>query len=193
MPLVKSGCGEGPALLPCVSVAHRARRSRTGPTPRRHTQYDQAGDILQHTHGDALLRPTGWSAPADNHYRVAQRPYAPPGSWPHLQMGELGHAYVPTRCHGASFTGCRLHVHCHGCGDLQRMPNNGLGYNEWAEANDIVVLYPIVKPSASNLLDCWDWWGATGETFDTNQGIQLVTVMNIIQHLHDAIQWRDRR
>lgn len=39
------------------------------------------------------------------------------------------------------------------------------GYNEWAEANGIVVLYPYWKRSQaapSNPEGCADWWGYSG-------------------------------
>ena len=139
-------------------------------------KYDQAGDVLQHLYGPLKL-PVNWSAPASNVYTLKQEVYAPHGSkWSTLQMRTTGFAYVPTGCHGSPLTSCRVHLHYHGCGQGDKMPDNMIGYNQWAEANNIVVVYPLSAPALGNLLGCWDWWGATGKDFDTKQGGQLATV-----------------
>ena len=56
----------------------------------------------------------------------------------------------------------------HGC--LQTIKDIGTefvlnnGANEWAMANDAVVLYPQASSiPLSNPKGCWDWWGYTGE------------------------------
>jgi hypothetical protein len=36
------------------------------------------------------------------------------------------------------------------------------GYNEWADTNNLIALYPQTRPSPIspyNLKACWDWWG----------------------------------
>jgi len=33
------------------------------------------------------------------------------------------------------------------------------GYNQWADTNNIVVLYPQAFNGNNNLNGCWDWWG----------------------------------
>lgn len=92
-------------------------------------------------------------------------------------MHAIGHVYVPDACKsGAS---CRLHVALHGCGQHQEAVETDecvkrgecpalfffkdAGYNEWAEKNSIVVLYPQNKPWGEapdgNPASCWDWWG----------------------------------
>mmetsp|Transcript_20359 Transcript_20359/g.52849 ORF Transcript_20359/g.52849 Transcript_20359/m.52849 type:complete len:359 (+) Transcript_20359:23-1099(+) len=152
-------------------------------------RYDQAGDILQHIYRGELKYPTAWSAPGRNKFEVEQRSYTPEGSWwPGVQMRETGWAYVPEKCH-ANVSNCRLHVHYHGCGEYGLMPANQIGYNQWAEANNIVVLYPMARSAIGNLMGCWDWWGATGRTYDTKAGVQLNTVLNIIDNLQAAIKW----
>jgi hypothetical protein len=38
------------------------------------------------------------------------------------------------------------------------------GYNELAEANNIILLYPQIVKSLvlpTNPMGCWDWWGYT--------------------------------
>jgi hypothetical protein len=78
------------------------------------------------------------------------------------QMDDHGHLYVPRACSEGAF--CKLHVALEGC--LQNEDNIGdqfythAGYNEWAESNNIIVLYPQVKSGPGNPNECWDW-GAT--------------------------------
>ena len=75
------------------------------------------------------------------------------------------------------------------------------GYNEWAEANDIVVLYPQAAPVLRRLIGmplewpnpqgCWDWWGFTGEDFATKSGAQISAVNAMIDRTrrHRRRQW----
>lgn len=104
-----------------------------------------------------------------------QRPYRRPGVVDGLD--DSGWLYLPAACRQEA--GCRVHVVFHGCGqgqgfvgaDGQAMGTRfvqGAGYNRWAEANRIVLLYPQVKaqtgaPGAlgSNPQGCWDFWGYT--------------------------------
>src|SRR3546814_9119102 len=81
-----------------------------------------------------------------------------------------GYIYVPTACQtGAS---CKLHVSFHGCLQTNQNIDNkyahDTGYNEWAETNNIVVLYPYAKPDAmiGNPNGCWDWWGYTNRNYE---------------------------
>ena len=40
------------------------------------------------------------------------------------------------------------------------------GYNEVADLNDIIILYPQAKSSLlSNPNGCWDWWGYTNSNY----------------------------
>lgn len=39
------------------------------------------------------------------------------------------------------------------------------GYNEVAELNQMVVLYPQTRIIPDNPLGCWDWWGYTNENY----------------------------
>ena len=110
-------------------------------------------------------------------------------------MGPKGYYYAPKACQDGRK--CRLHVAFHGCS--QTLGNVGTkfvvhaGYNEVAEANDIVVLYPQVKTSTLNpvnLLGCWDWFGYNEPTisldkvrFATKEGDQIAAVWKMIQDL----------
>jgi poly(3-hydroxybutyrate) depolymerase len=78
-------------------------------------------------------------------------------------MSDSAFAYVPKSCDTAT---CKVHVAFHGCEqDASKIGNlfySTTGYNELADSNNIIVLYPQVH--ASNLVPfnpkgCWDFWG----------------------------------
>lgn len=145
-------------------------------------QYDQAGVVLQHIYG--RLEPKVSKAPRRHFHTISQRKYMPDGwRWGQLQLEDTAFVYVPPRCRGR-MQSCRVHVNYHGCGGGGAIdaPIHG-GYAEWAEANDIVVLYPQASWGLGNLGGCWDWWGVTGPGFDTKLGGQLLVVLAMIEDL----------
>lgn len=145
--------------------------------------YDAAGELLQHLYGplrppqdtpDARLR-------AFDQYRYADR-----GTSSTLER--TGYVYVPQRC--AAGATCRIHVAFHGCRQgtafVGRAFVRNAGYNRWAEANDIVVLYPQVASSLVAPLNpqgCWDWWGYTGADYASRGGAQLASVHRMLEAL----------
>ena len=67
-----------------------------------------------------------------------------------ISMHEAGHVYVPEDCVKKNGNGgCRLHIAFHGCEQSQELIRDEFyaraGYNEWAEANRIIILYPQTK------------------------------------------------
>ncbi|HIV70556.1 MAG TPA: hypothetical protein H9903_06485 [Candidatus Aquabacterium excrementipullorum] len=140
-------------------------------------QVDTAGDLLKWLYPD-LASVTPATDDGAAFYQFSQRPYAGAGF---TGLDTTGWVYVPAACKVAG-AGCRLHVAFHGCeqGQSFRLEGQGApyglhfvkgaGYNRWAEAGRLVVLYPQVKPSTrGNLLEpyqfnpkgCWDFWGYT--------------------------------
>jgi poly(3-hydroxybutyrate) depolymerase len=64
------------------------------------------------------------------------------------------------------------------------------GYNEWAESNAIIILYPQTAPKYHffilpwpNPAGCWDWWGYTGTDFHHKSAPQMATVKAMIERL----------
>lgn len=102
-----------------------------------------------------------------------------------FSMAGTGYAYVPKACQGKST--CSVHVAFHGC--RQTIQDIGdtfvtkTGYLEWAEANDLVVLFPqaMQAPWVGNPRGCWDWWGYTGPLYHTQAGPQMSIVKNIVE------------
>jgi poly(3-hydroxybutyrate) depolymerase len=122
--------------------------------------YDQAGIILQHIYG-ALNPPAQGrlSAPIrsfdQGKYTGTDRPGA-------LSMADKGYMFVPNACEGAQAAPCRVHIAFHGCkqaaGDIGQLHVEDSGYNAWADANRIIVLYPQTTAGPFNPQACWDWW-----------------------------------
>ena len=101
-------------------------------------------------------------------------------------INDIGYIYIPTSCRGNS--NCKLHISFHGCKqNLQIIGDTYArysGFNEWAEANNIIVLYPYVKPSLDgipmNPKGCWDWWGYTNDEYGLKSGWQIQFVRKLI-------------
>lgn len=103
-------------------------------------------------------------------------------------LADLAYLYVPQSCLAGK--PCRLHISFHGCkqhtaavGDAYARDT---GLNEWAAANQLVILYPQTKASLAAPLNphgCWDWWGYTGEHYATRSGEQPKAVLQMVKNL----------
>jgi len=149
--------------------------------------FDLAGALLDQLYGP--LKPAV-AAVADNLEMLKQSDFTPGHVPPQsFSMGPTAYVYYPSACSQAPPSNCsRVHVAFHGC--LQNIALIGddyythAGYNSWAEANDIIVVYPQVqKTDGLNPEGCWDWWGYAGADFATKFGLQMATVNNIVQAL----------
>ncbi|MGB5165044.1 MAG: PHB depolymerase family esterase [Woeseiaceae bacterium] len=133
--------------------------------------YDAAGELLQALLGELQPRVEASGAllsiPQPGHEDATMLPEA--------------FLYVPDACaNGAS---CGVHVAFHGCQQSAAKVGDafaaGAGYNEWAEANRLLVLYPQVgssKIAPMNPMGCWDWWGYTDDNYATRSGAQVSVV-----------------
>ena len=143
-----------------VTVAYGGRCSKNGGEYINHCGYDQAGVILQHIYG-ALNQPAG-SALTGQLLSFKQGPFTAPDQPIDASMDDTGFVYIPSAC--AAREPCRVHIALHGC--KQSVSNIGqdfvqhAGYNEWADANHMIVLYPQTQAlGMRNPEACWDWWG----------------------------------
>jgi poly(3-hydroxybutyrate) depolymerase len=156
--------------------------------------YDAAGFVLQFAYGKLRERaPDGKLSGALLPFRQSEL-YADPAS---IGLDDTGYVYVPAPC--AAGERCRVHVAFHGC--LQNARTIGTdyvlhaGYNGWADANRIVVLYPqtVASGRVKNPLSrapynpngCWDWWGYTGAQYHTRDGAQIRAVMAMLKRLSE--------
>lgn len=146
-------------------------------------QFDAAGELLKWLH-PGLNDASPAAVDANAFKRFDQSRYAQAGEFNSLD--DTGWLYLPSACEQAG-ANCVVHVVFHGCEQGQsfkvdgkeygRQFVDGTGYNRWAEAGKIVVLYPQVKPSEQgSLLDpyrynpkgCWDFWGYTEKSAALN-------------------------
>ncbi|MDX1465951.1 MAG: PHB depolymerase family esterase [Halomonas sp.] len=108
-------------------------------------------------------------------------------------LGDTGYLYVPERCEAG---GCALTVALHGCTMSAEQIGETFvrhsGLNDWAAANERVVLYPQAETSLPNPQGCWDWWGFAESAWqldplhDTREGTQIGALMAMIERLQAA-------
>jgi poly(3-hydroxybutyrate) depolymerase len=155
--------------------------------------YDAAGILLAHLLGP-LVAPTpkqdGELIEFDQGEFAAGNPAA-------IAMADSGYVFVPNAC---ARERCRVHVVFHGCrqsvAQIDRRFVLEAGYNRWAAANRLVVLYPQTVPrwgygfAAGNFVfnpkACWDWWGYTGPAYPAKAGAQIRAVQAMIERLAQA-------
>jgi poly(3-hydroxybutyrate) depolymerase len=105
-----------------------------------------------------------------------------------LSMSEKGFAYIPQGCE-TNASECPIHVAFHGCRQTTQEIGDlfitRVGYNEWAEANGIVILYPqaVRNEFLGNPNGCWDWWGYTTPYYHTKQGLQMKLVARLVEKI----------
>ena len=166
----------------------------------------QSHDILRHIHGD--LNPPA-ARPSGELIRFDQSEFlGDDAAW--ASMGAFGYVYVPESVRrGATARG--VHIVFHGCkqgysyinytlgrADVSSQPPYGnryittTGYNEIADSNDIIVLYPQVTGDddnqAQNPDGCWDWWGYTSRNSEdpdyyTRDALQIRAVYKMLEQL----------
>jgi poly(3-hydroxybutyrate) depolymerase len=162
----------------------------TGPPFIVDCDYDAAGILLAHLLGK-LDPPT----PKQDGKLIAfdQGEFAG-GEPAAIGMGATGYVFVPNAC---AKERCRIHVAFHGCrqsaGEIERRFVLEAGYNRWAAANRLIVLYPQTIPrygfgfGARNFVfnpkACWDWWGYTGSAYHTRDGAQIRAVRAMLDRL----------
>lgn len=141
--------------------------------------YDGAGVSLAKLYG--TLKPKASTFVAANLMQFDQTKFGTGNS-----LNSIGYIYVPTACQNGDE--CGLHVTFHGCqqttADIGEEFPQHVGLNEWAETNNIIVLYPQVSKSdlfPSNPEGCFDWWGYTNGNYANKDGVQMKFTYDIMQ------------
>ncbi len=143
--------------------------------------YDQAGALLTHIYGK--LSPPVKSV-RGRIVAFNQHEFADASSG----MADDGYIYVPKSC-GQDSSGCKVHIALHGCEQSAKVVGKDFysrtGYNNWADSNKMLVLYPQVNASSMpyNPKGCWDWVGYTGPNFATRAGVQLSAIKAMVDRL----------
>ena len=147
--------------------------------------FDGAGAAFKTLFGASIK--TAAPAVADSLKMFSQKPFFPVVGGKSISVGDNGYIYVPKSCESSK---CRLHISFHGC--LQNLELIGpeyavySGFNSWAEANNVIVLYPYAitsQVSPVNPNGCWDWWAYNGIDYGFKTGAQVTFVKKMIDHI----------
>ncbi|RYZ89669.1 MAG: hypothetical protein EOP06_09000, partial [Proteobacteria bacterium] len=138
--------------------------------------YDGSGEILRIMYGN--LEPAREEVPLSIAFKQSE--FAESSS----QLSEEGHVFIPEEC---KVTSCKVHVALHGCVQspafVSRAFTDELGFNRWADANDIILLYPAVNTGRGNPQGCWDWFGYTGTDYARRDAPQMRAIVKMVQRL----------
>ncbi len=144
--------------------------------------FDAAGEIFKQMFGAA---PQPVSHARGDLRRFDQRTYRPDGS--DALLADTGYVYLPLQCLAGK--PCGLLVAFHGCKQNADAVGEAFvrdaGFNRWADAYSVAVLYPQTRASFAplNPQACWDWWGYSGADYDSRQGVQLRWLVNAVRAL----------
>ncbi len=199
----RNGC-----ICPPTSASRAPARAPCPPTNKQALckdlrDVDLAGAILKRIYGEQALAAGRGSVQESEVQAFDQRQVfaklsdIPYNALQNASMAREGYVFIPKTCKEGR--PCRLHVAFHGClqggttdtrsGHSGNLFSKYAGYNEWARANDIIVLYPQVQarsvPPPLNPQGCWDWWGQdyTHEGYHTKGGKQIKAVAQMINLL----------
>lgn len=156
-----------------------------GPPAINNCNFDLAGNFLQFLLGN--LAPKVSQIPS-NLVSFDQSKYA--DVWK-AGMSSRGWMYLPRYCVSNV---CKVHLSFHGCSqDYDKIGIiyvKTIGVNEWAEANNIIVIYP---QTTQQIFDhgCWDFWGYTGADYLYKSGLQIQAVYNMAQN-PPYVTWTDK-
>jgi len=146
--------------------------------------YDGAGDALQWMLGK--LKPKVKQIPS-NLVTIDQSQFTNGANPSTLSLADQAYVYIPKGC--KKFKACRVHVVFHGCNQFAGNVGTDFvanaGYNEWAESNNIIIVYPQTIASQFfpfNPQGCFDWWGYLDYGYMLQSGRQISMVMNMINH-----------
>jgi len=147
--------------------------------------YDGAGEALRVLY-DNLKEPVPYVE--ENIDSIDQNQFTEGRGAAAISLGSEAYLYVPTACQNNENV-CKIHVSFHGCQQYKNAIGMqyvlDTGFNDWAEANNIVVLYPQATASTAhnNPNGCWDWWGYIDPSFAIKSGPQMKTINNMINHV----------
>eukprot|EP00118_Oscarella_pearsei_P017518 m.174202 g.174202 ORF g.174202 m.174202 type:complete len:201 (+) comp39106_c1_seq23:464-1066(+) len=148
--------------------------------------YSAPFNILKHIYGNISYASSS-AANQSNLQEFDQKKYF---VFAHLvSMDDTGYLYVPSGCR-ESFKKCRLHIAFHGCKQGRSFVKTAFaelaGYNQIAEVNDIVVLYPQAYPSELGALTGGDIHHQLMlPDLASRLGFQMAGVKAMLDHLID--------
>jgi len=174
--------------------------------------YYQSHIILRHIYGE-LADPV--DCLSGRLMAFDQLEFLDPGEEAYASLGPYGYVYVPAAVRrGERARG--VHIAIHGCKqgapyvtytnglpDIASQPPFGnryaatTGYNEIADANNLIVLYPQCRGDdtgdAENPDGCWDWWGYTSKSssypdYYSRDAVQIKAIHRMLERLCEGIK-----
>jgi poly(3-hydroxybutyrate) depolymerase len=155
-------------------------------------QYDAAGRLLEHIYGHLNPRSTAQTGALLAFDQSQFTGAKTPGE---ISLADTGYVYVPTACQTSTKASiCRVHVVFHGCLQYAGLVGDAVtrhaGYNEWADTNQIIVLYPQTTKTDTpfNPKGCFDWWGLSDQLplnadFARKTGYQIMAFRAMLDRL----------
>lgn len=144
--------------------------------------YDTAGEMFKFFYGPLKAKV---KAKAKNLRPFNQLAFASPAF-----IADVGYVYTPDQCKKNKSL-CRVHMALHGCLQSYEEGDNSFarmsGYNEWAESNNIIVVYPSTKKTTFNPNGCWDWWGYTGMNYHYRSATQIGFLKKVVEHFDNSV------
>lgn len=161
--------------------------------------YDLTGAMLRSFFG-TTVRPRTKAPLSSGLWWVEQWKYLPAaaGDPRNSTMLRWAPVYVPRAC-ASRLDECRVHVNYHGCTSNPRSSSmadwyerllwlRNIDLNEYAEANELIVVYPQAAGSEDIGEGCFNWASYEDDPlFDTRLGVQLNTVQNLLDDLSGAL------
>lgn len=158
--------------------------------------FEQSTQLLQFLYPD--LRPPA-KKPAGRVIEFQQSEFIPDFGTDrdYSSMDDTAFVYVPVVCETEK---CRIHIVFHGCEQGAEVIGTEYvtttGYNEVADTNALIVLYPQVKPAKPvpfNPKGCWDFWGYSSANtyapdFYNQDAPQMKAVIAMLERL-GANRW----
>jgi hypothetical protein len=168
-----SGSGSNTVINPC-GFKGTPYLNNCGNDPEHELIKQLYGSVTAHS-----ASATGTMVPFD------QTAFVPNGATSAYSVDTTGYVYVPTYC--AANSGCKAIVALHGCTQGYGMVGNAFitdsGLNEYADTNNLLIVYPqlIVSPIIPyNPQGCWDFWGYTGPNYPLQSGVQPAMIKAMV-------------
>ncbi|WP_040294934.1 extracellular catalytic domain type 2 short-chain-length polyhydroxyalkanoate depolymerase [Beggiatoa alba] len=110
-------------------------------------------------------------------------------------MADVAYVYVPKTCES---TACKVHIAVHGCTqsaiEIGDKFYTRTRFNEMADANNLIILYPQVLRSTENPMNpkgCWDFWGYSSPNpdqpdFFSKEAPQMRAIMKMVKRLGET-------
>ena len=136
-------------------------------------------DGIKYIYTQLGYAPDGFKDPSTNPYNVGslnkfdQKEFVQDGwTFDETTLGDFGYVYVPEACQTKS---CNLHFAFHGCNASVINFAYNLGYNEFAAANDIIMIYPDSS--------CWGGSDLEDDNSLNRDGMLSKTIMSMVDRV----------